>query len=274
MRRALIVLMLVLSLSVGCGQAPTTTTTAGSPQAPGISPPATTTSLSTTTTTTTTAPPTTTTTRPPTTTSTSTTTAAPATTTTIVPAPPPLAVGSRGDDVVALQQHLVELGYWTGESNGVFGAGTYHAVVAFQKVEGLARDGVVGPVTSAALARADRAPAASQSGHVTEVDVAHQVLIIADEGRATWVFDTSTGAVAGTTPAGHWSVFLEINGYEHGNLGVLYRPRYFAPRVAVHGYPDVPTRPASHGCVRVTNATMDFIWAANLMPMGSAVWVR
>ena len=59
----------------------------------------------------------------------------------------------------------------------------------------------------------------------------------------------------------------------HGDLGVLYRPRYFAPRVAVHGYPDVPAWPASHGCVRVPNATMDFIWASNLMPLGSTVTV-
>jgi lipoprotein-anchoring transpeptidase ErfK/SrfK len=176
--------------------------------------------------------------------------------------------------VVALQQRLEELGYWTGERNGAFGEGTRHAVVAFQKVQRLARDGVVGPATAAALAAAGRAPAASSSGHVIEVDLSNQVLIVADGGRTTWVFDASTGAVAGTTPTGWWNVFLEINDYEHGDLGVLYRPRYFAPRVAVHGYPDVPATPASHGCVRVTNTTMDFIWAAGLMPMGSSVWVR
>ena len=175
--------------------------------------------------------------------------------------------------MAALQQRLLALGYWTAETDGVFSVGTYHAVVAFQKVHGLARDGVVGPVTAGALVGADRPAPASRTGHVTEVDLAHQVLIVADDGRATWVFDASTGSVPGTTPAGFWSVFIEINGYEHGNLGVLYRPRYFAPRVAVHGYPDVPPTPASHGCVRVTNTSMDFIWAANLMPMRSAVWV-
>ena len=41
----------------------------------------------------------------------------------------------------------------------------------------------------------------------------------------------------------------------------------------MHGYTDVPPYPASHGCVRVSNAAMDFIWATNIMPIGAAVWV-
>jgi lipoprotein-anchoring transpeptidase ErfK/SrfK len=32
---------------------------------------------------------------------------------------------------------------------------------------------------------------------------------------------------------------------------VLYYPAYFLRGFAIHGYPDVPTYPASHGCVRV-----------------------
>ena len=35
----------------------------------------------------------------------------------------------------------------------------------------------------------------------------------------------------------------------------------------------VPSYPASHGCVRVTYAAMNFIWDQDLMPMGSRVWV-
>jgi peptidoglycan hydrolase-like protein with peptidoglycan-binding domain len=40
-----------------------------------------------------------------------------------------------------------------GAADGVFGSATYHSVIAFQKVQGLPRDGIVGPATWAKLAR-------------------------------------------------------------------------------------------------------------------------
>jgi lipoprotein-anchoring transpeptidase ErfK/SrfK len=57
-------------------------------------------------------------------------------------------------------------------------------------------------------------------------------------------------------------------------LGTLYRAKYFtSDGVAVHGSASVPAYPASHGCVRLTNAATDFVWAANLIPLGSKVIV-
>ena len=43
--------------------------------------------------------------------------------------------------------------------------------------------------------------------------------------------------------------------------------------MALHGYESVPPYPASHGCVRVTNAAIDFVWNNNLAPIGMAVFV-
>ena len=63
-------------------------------------------------------------------------------------------------------------------------------------------------------------------------------------------------------------------GWWEGDLGKIYRPKYFYGGVAVHGLNSVPNYPASHGCVRVSLPAMDFIWAANLMPMGIPVWVH
>jgi lipoprotein-anchoring transpeptidase ErfK/SrfK len=54
---------------------------------------------------------------------------------------------------------------------------------------------------------------------------------------------------------------------------LLYRPKYFHGGVAVHGYTSVPATPASHGCVRVTYAAMDHLWAADLLPIGTPVQV-
>ena len=63
-----------------------------------------------------------------------------------------LSLGDRGPEVVALQERLNQLGAGL-LVDGVFGAGTRAAVVAFQAQSGLRPDGVVGPQTKAALAR-------------------------------------------------------------------------------------------------------------------------
>jgi lipoprotein-anchoring transpeptidase ErfK/SrfK len=206
---------------------------------------------------------------------TTTSTTRPATTTTSTTAArgTPLRPGDRGPAVSALQQRLAGLGYWLGAVDGVYGDLTAHAVVAFEKLHGLSRDGVAGPGVMAALARADRPAARSTTGHVVEIDLARQVLFIVDGGRVRWTLDSSTGRVPGTTPTGRFRVVRQVDGNDISPLGVLYRPKYFSEGVAVHGYPSVPPYPASHGCVRVTNASMDWIWSAGIMPMGTPVWV-
>lgn len=189
------------------------------------------------------------------------------------PAPPLLRQGDSGAAVAALQQRLGELGYWTGSPEGVFDAGTHHAVVAVQKTAGIGRDGVVGPATREALDAGTGPTARSTSGLVIEIDLEHQLLLVVREGHVDAVHDTSTGTVAGTTPVGRWTVTREIDGLRRSPLGLLYRPKYFYEGVAVHGYTSVPSTPASHGCVRVTYPAMDHLWATDAMPVGTPVWV-
>jgi peptidoglycan hydrolase-like protein with peptidoglycan-binding domain len=58
----------------------------------------------------------------------------------------------EGDDVLLIQQRLLALGYSeVGMPDGIFGPLTEQAVRHFQQVNGLVVDGVVGPVTWAAL---------------------------------------------------------------------------------------------------------------------------
>ena len=172
-----------------------------------------------------------------------------------------------------MQQRLEELGYWIGAADGTFDDDTRHAVVALQKAAGLARDGVVGPLTRRALRDGVRPSPHSRTGSVVEVDLARQLLLVVEDGELRAVFDTSTGRRPGSTPVGTWTVVREIDGPRHAPLGVLYRPKYFHGGVAIHGFTSVPPEPASHGCVRVTYPAMDHLWEEDLLPIGTPVWV-
>lgn len=232
--------------------------------------------------------PTTTTTVPPTTTTAppETTTTLPPTTTTTVPPDPAadgtLELGEGGDAVLALQQRLQDLGYWMGEPDASYGQLTRQAVMAFQKVEGLSRDGVAGPATQERLAVAGRPT--PRGGGGLEIDLDRQVLFVVDGGQVRWVINTSTGngeaydsPSGGTgiarTPTGEFSVEREIDGLREAPLGTLYRPKYFHGGIAIHGSGSIPAHPASHGCARVTNSAMDMLWSSGAAAIGTPVWV-
>jgi putative chitinase len=63
---------------------------------------------------------------------------------------PVLRTGDKGDAVVALQNQLIEAGFSV-RSDGEFGEHTKSALIAFQIRHGLPGDGIVGPMTWAAL---------------------------------------------------------------------------------------------------------------------------
>jgi peptidoglycan hydrolase-like protein with peptidoglycan-binding domain len=196
---------------------------------------------------------------------------------------PKLKAGAKGPEVLALQQRLTDLGYWIGKPDGKFGSTTKQAVYALQKSARLDRDGVVGPATRQALDRGVRPKARSQQGHVIEISLRRQVLMIVDDGQVKQIFNTSTGSnenyvhegetYLADTPAGRFRVGRQIDGWRHGPLGPLWRPKYFNGGIAVHGAPSVPAYPASHGCARLSIAAMNWIWANDRMPLKTRVWV-
>lgn len=197
-----------------------------------------------------------------------------------------LRLGDSGSLVTALQRELEGLGYWMGPADGAFDDLTEQAVLAFQGVEGLTRDGVVGPKTRAALRSSSRPRPRSSEGDLIEVDEDRQVLLIVRDGRTRWVIHVSTGTderyrrrdgntSVANTPDGKWKMMYQYaDGWHKSPLGRLWRPKYFhSTGIAIHGFPSVPPYPASHGCVRVSLEAMDFIWEQHLADKGSAVWV-
>jgi peptidoglycan hydrolase-like protein with peptidoglycan-binding domain len=204
------------------------------------------------------------------------------------PAPDPatqkLRLEDEGPAVLEVQQRLADLGYWLGEVDGHFGQLTRQAVMAFQKAEGLTRDGIAGPQTRQALPAASRPQPKVPEGDHLEVDLDRQLLLVVRSGQVQWAFNTSTGngeaydrpsggSGVARTPRGDFEVERQINGYRNAPLGTLYRPKYFRGGIAVHGSGSIPAQPASHGCVRVTNAAMDLLWASDVAPIGTPVTV-
>ena len=199
-------------------------------------------------------------------------------------AQPTLRLGARGGAVVTLQKRLIALHYFdVSAADGSFGQNTYHAVVAFQKVQGLGRDGIVGPATWAKLARpyvpAARYRLATAS---LEVNLARQVLYYVRNGTIQRIIDASTGSgkwyysqgrwAKAVTPTGRFKIYSRYNGWQSGPLGSLYRPNYFYGGYAVHGMTSVPAYPASHGCVRMTVPTMDRMWSTLRIGMPVAIY--
>ena len=200
------------------------------------------------------------------------------------PASTSLKLGDEGPAVGALQQRLADLGFWLGDADGNYGQLTRQAVMAFQKAEGITRDGVAGPQTQQYLQSASRPTPRDASGDHIEVDLERQLLLVVRGGQVQWALNTSTGngeayarpsggGGVARTPRGDFAVERQINGLRRAELGDLYRPKYFRGGIAVHGSGSIPAHPASHGCVRVTNSAMDLLWSSGVADIGTPVSV-
>jgi lipoprotein-anchoring transpeptidase ErfK/SrfK len=194
-----------------------------------------------------------------------------------------LQLGDTGPAVLALQTYLVSLGYWLGTPDGVFGDSTQQAVYALEKAANLDRAGVVGIPGANALAAGIRPKPRKAKGNLIEVDLEDDLLMVIQNGKLVHTFNTSTGGgytytsggvtSVAITPRGVFHIFATIDGLDVDSLGALWRPRFFDSGFAIHGDSYVPPYPVSHGCVRVSDEAINWIWANNVAPIGEEVWV-
>ena len=220
------------------------------------------------------------------------TTFAPSTTTTFVETGISASGQRSGQSAQASQLKLLELGFWLADPNGKFDDTTTQAVMAFQKYFQLRPTGSINAATAHLLEEiTNPATATTKEGTLAEVDKSRQLLFLVEDGITTYVMNASTGddrayeepdgntpgvIIKGTavTPAGTFKIDRERpDGWWIGDLGQIYRPKYFIGGVAIHGSMSVPAYPASHGCVRVTVKAMDFIWDNDILPRGTQVLV-
>jgi hypothetical protein len=191
--------------------------------------------------------------------------------------------GDTGTDVLTLQRRLAAQHLDVGRLDGAFGYDVQHAVLAFQKAQGLPRTGVYDGATRTRLG----APAPIRlrypsAGRAVEIDLRKQVLYLSYAGALQRIVDVSTGNGGryyqdaswhwATTPVGRFAITWKLNDPNHTSpLGVLYRPAFFYAGYAIHGSSSVPAYPASHGCVRVTTHVQDGLY--DLLRVGTPVAV-
>lgn len=168
--------------------------------------------------------------------------------------------GSRGLSVRLLQDGLRALAY-AAPLNGVYDDATGRAVLAFRKVNGMARTEAVTPAIYEKLFAGLggfrlRHP---RAGRHVEFDWSRQVLVLAQAGRPVAIYHASSGKPSTPTVFGTFRFYSKTPGT---NAEGMVDSNYFFRGYAVHGYPEVPPYAASHGCIRVPipDAPAIFAW--------------
>lgn len=138
-------------------------------------------------------------------------------------------VGSRSDEVVAIQQKLKEKGYYNYTVDGIFGTRTRNAVISFQRDNGLAVDGIVGVNTLKALGISGKDD--SSLGGYSSADYELLARIISAEARGeSYIGQVAVGAVV-LNRVEHPSFPDTVSGvvYQSGAFSCLYDGQFYEP---------------------------------------------
>ena len=179
-----------------------------------------------------------------------------------------------GYAVRGVQLRLAALGYL--DPADVTGSDDYltdQALLAFQGWEDLDRTGTVTGQTQVALFTATRPkPAARRPGKRLEIYRDRGVLLMVESGQVVRAVHTSTGSF-GRTPAGEFHVYVKSI-YSWSVPFHVWMPyaAYFHGGIATHQSPDVPSYPASHGCVRLPEGEAQRVYG--FVDVGTPVSVR
>lgn len=161
-----------------------------------------------------------------------------------------LGPGAQGQSVRLLQSELNVLHYAV-PLTGVLDEGTGRALIAYRKMTGLERIPYAGRKVFELLARhagSFHVRYRSDGRHV-EANLTKQVLAeIEPGGRVKTIYTMSSGKPSTPTVIGRFRVYEKTPGE---NSEGMVDSNYFIRGYAIHGYAEVPTYAASHGCLRV-----------------------
>ena len=176
--------------------------------------------------------------------------------------------------VRGVQLRLSALGYLDrADAIGSTNYLTEQALLAFQGWEGLDRTGTVTGQTQVALFTAARPkPMSRRPGKHIEISRDRGVLLMVEDGEVVRAVHTSTGSL-GRTPVGDFKVYAKVV-YSWSVPFHVWMPwaAYFRGGIATHQSPDVPSYPASHGCVRLPEG--EAVRVYDFVDVGTPVSVR
>jgi lipoprotein-anchoring transpeptidase ErfK/SrfK len=177
--------------------------------------------------------------------------------------------GAPATWVRALRTALQFRGVYVPRSGG-FGSQMGDSVIAFHKAYGRPRTTTFEASDWARLTARKIKPKFGGSGMHIEVDKRRQLLMQVTNGTVTMAVHVSSGRT-GNTPNGTHKILWKGNWVPSLYGSKLYKSMAFIGAYAIHGYPNVPTTAASHGCVRVP------MWIAATLysrsPVGTTVYV-
>ena len=169
-----------------------------------------------------------------------------------------VAVGSHGPMVKGLLTALAGLKVRVPGIGSSFSGQDGDALVAFQKAYGLSRSRVADHAVWRKLDGANVIKPRFKSPRVhVEVNKARQILMVVRKGVVYGYIPVSTGAT-GNTPEGSFSIRQKSPATStFFGPATLTWVMGFIGNFATHGYPEVPSYPDSHGCIR------EPLWVAN-----------
>ncbi|HXS46856.1 MAG TPA: L,D-transpeptidase [Solirubrobacterales bacterium] len=182
---------------------------------------------------------------------------------------PALHQGQCGDVVVGFKKAMRKLGYIV-NSGRCFGDKTGRGVLAYRKVNGMARSSRAGAglVKRVFAGRGEYEVRHPGAGEHLEAPLSKQVLVFAKGDKVFAVYPVSSGKSSTPTVTGSFTFIRTEPGYNsHG----MYYSFYFYGGYAVHGYELVPDYPASHGCIRTFIADQPEIY--NRIHYGEPIFV-
>jgi L,D-transpeptidase catalytic domain len=184
-----------------------------------------------------------------------------------------IAVGSNGPYVRILLARLAALRFRVPGMSSSLSVEAGDSIVAFQKAYGLSRTYVFGAADWRKLDSASiiKARFKSPATHI-EIDKTRQILMVVKHGVPYGIICVSTGRT-GNTPVGRFHILRKAPSTSTWlGTATLWRTMDFYRNFAMHGYPEVPPYPASHGCVREPIWVAD--WTYGQSWVGETVYIH
>jgi hypothetical protein len=183
-----------------------------------------------------------------------------------------VAVGTKGTYAHILLQRLAALHFRVPGISWSISTAAGDSIVAFQKAYRLPRTYVFDGDDWRKLdtAKLITVRHASPATHI-EIDKTRQILMVVKAGKPYGIIAVSTGRT-GNTPVGRFHILWKAPSTSTWlGTATLWRTMDFYRDFAMHGYPEVPPYPASHGCVREPVLVAD--WTYRHSFVGETVFI-